>query len=284
MAQGEQHTKSEHFIPRVYLRGFSNNGRFVMAYNAKEDRQYTNPFSIADICQKKYLYEYRNTDNSIINKNEIENGLGIIEGMFSEYRERLRKKAYHDENINTNCFFSLDEKAFWKGFITTQILRYPDILNNAKDFISTQIQEELSDSSVRNVTLYNMLSLDKIVDTTQRTVFSDTMDSLSNMSIHLFVDKTKSLFTTDKALTIEYNKQTLEYEYIYFPVTFDLAIILANENHTKLLGKNRMHHFNNFQLPAFKRQIAATANEWIYSRNIISNEDINLIRKVRGNS
>lgn len=129
-----------------------------------------------------------------------------------------------------------------------------------------------------------MLSLDKIVDTTQRTVFSDTMNSLSNMSIHLFVDKTKSLFTTDKALTIEYNKQTLEYEHIYFPVTFDLAIILANGNHTKPLGKNCMHHFNAFQLATFKKQIAATANEWIYSRNPISNEDIKLIREVRENS
>lgn len=284
MAEEKRHTKSEHFIPRVYLRGFSNNGRFVMAYNAKKDIQFTKPFSIADICQKKYLYEYRNTDNSIININEIENGLGIIEGLFSEYRERLQKKAYHDENLNTNCFFCFEEKAFWKGFITTQILRYPDILNNVKAFISTQIREELSDSSLRNVTLHSILSLDKIVDTTQRTVFSDTMDSLSNMSIHLFVDKTKSLFTTDKALTIEYNKQTLEYEHIYFPVTSDLAIILANGNHTKPLGKNCMHHFNAFQLAIFKKQIAATANEWIYSRNPISNEDIKLIREVRENS
>ena len=255
-----------------------------MAYNAKEGKQHTSPFSIADICQKKYMYEYRNTDNSIININEIENGLGIIEEMFSEYRETLRKKAYYEENLNTNCFFELKEKAFWKGFISIQILRYPDILNNIKDYISTCVQEDLSDNSLRNVTLYNLLSLDKIVDTEQRTMFSDIMDSIENMSIHLFVDKTKSLFTTDKALTIQFIKQTLEYDYIYFPITFDLAIVLANEKHSERLGKNRMHYFNTQQLDVFKKQMAATAKEWIYSPSPISNKDIILIKEGRKNA
>ena len=65
MPKGEKPTEDEHFIPRVYLRGFSeiknskkkNEKALIWQFNLKTMQQIPVPVDVKDICFEKNLYE-----------------------------------------------------------------------------------------------------------------------------------------------------------------------------------------------------------------------------------
>ena len=66
----DQVTRSQHTLPRFYLKNFSEKGR-VWALD-KKDGHCFNP-SIDDICVENYFYEMTDFDGNRIYENAIEN-------------------------------------------------------------------------------------------------------------------------------------------------------------------------------------------------------------------
>ena len=145
-------TKKQHYVPQVYLRGFSSDESKINAYwiDNNIDERY---IPIESICRENYLYELRNDSNDLIATNHIEKCLSALEGMFSEYRIQLLNKAYITENYKTKCFFTSQEKVFWKLFIAIQMLRTPKVLNEAKIFS----EDFFGESVKRNSASKNLL-------------------------------------------------------------------------------------------------------------------------------
>ena len=92
-------TRNQHYIPQVYLRGFSpdylgenrertDEAKFrIYAYNLNKEEKVNNPIPIKSICLKKDLYEINDSNENIVSANFLEKWLGVIESKFSYYRK-----------------------------------------------------------------------------------------------------------------------------------------------------------------------------------------------------
>lgn len=105
--KGSKITKKQHYIPQVYLRGFSpeygNNDIPVSKYTVfchdlTGRNQFNDPIPIKSICYEKYLYEVTDRDGEIVLLNHLEHLFLIIEKMFGNYRRELENKASLEEN------------------------------------------------------------------------------------------------------------------------------------------------------------------------------------------
>ena len=106
--KGSKITKKQHYIPQVYLRGFSpeygNNcipvSKYtVFCHDLTGRNQFRNPIPIKSICYEKYLYEVTGRDEEIVLTNHLEDFFLIIEKMFGKYRCELENKAYIHDNV-----------------------------------------------------------------------------------------------------------------------------------------------------------------------------------------
>ena len=106
-------TKKQHYVPQVYLRGFSTDNKQIWSYmiDSLDNGKYV---PIESICREKYLYEVKDDEGNWLAPNRIEKKLSILEGMFAENLRILEKKAFLKENYRTKCFLTKDEKTFWK--------------------------------------------------------------------------------------------------------------------------------------------------------------------------
>ena len=280
MSRKKQQTNIEHYVPRVYLKGFSDNNKSVYAYSLKDDKEILN-CSIETACQERWLYEFKNDDDKLILANLLEDILAKVEILFSKYRDILIKKAYQTENLKTKCFFTTEEKAFWKVYIVIQMLRTPSIINGLTDRIKNQVGEEFTTNEVRNYTLISVLPILKELRI-ENNAFSFLLGLISQDHICAFVDNSHGLFTTDNPIACDSPKQgSNEIELLYFPVTTDIAIILFGGELKKEYGRNRLYYFNSQQLLKFKQGIAFTAQNMIYSKCKLSKDDIELIKNAR---
>ena len=134
-------TKKQHYVPQVYLRGFSTNNKQIWSYtiDSLDNGKYV---PIESICRENYLYEVKDNEGNWLTPNWIEKILSKLEGMFAENLRRIEKKAFLTENYRTKCFLTKDEKVFWKLFVAIQMMRSPIVLHEANDtvcFFSQQI-------------------------------------------------------------------------------------------------------------------------------------------------
>ncbi|RHQ88520.1 DUF4238 domain-containing protein [Clostridium sp. AF21-20LB] len=110
-------TKNQHYIPQVYLRGFSPeyekgsksypNSRYtIYCYDLNVKKQKYESVPIKSICYIKYLYEVTGHSGEIVLPNYLEHFFAGIEKMFSDFRSGLERKAFIEDNYRTNCFLT----------------------------------------------------------------------------------------------------------------------------------------------------------------------------------
>ena len=73
--------KNQHYVPRFYLRNFSDDGESIWLYNMQADREFNEP--ISRVCARDYFYS-KETD--------VEKAIGSIEGSLSAGLEQLLAK------------------------------------------------------------------------------------------------------------------------------------------------------------------------------------------------
>ena len=97
-------TKKQHYIPQVYLRGFSreykplkkvDDKRYtVFSYDLLADKQIEYAIPIKSICYEEFIYELRDRNGDFINVNYLEKTFGILEIEFSKYRSKQIGRAH----------------------------------------------------------------------------------------------------------------------------------------------------------------------------------------------
>lgn len=145
-------TKKQHYIPQVYLRGFSpqyqdktlpNEKDTIYFYDLEKKKQSKIDVPIKSICYEEYLYEMRGDAGKFVCDNHLEGFFSRIENMFHTYRDKLERKAFLEENYNTKCFLTKNEKKFWKAYMIVQILRLP----NGLDAVEQEIKKHMTYTS-----------------------------------------------------------------------------------------------------------------------------------------
>lgn len=274
-------TKKQHYVPQVYLRGFSSDKSKINAYwiDNNIDERY---IPIDSICRENYLYELRNDSNDLIATNHIEKCLSALEGMFSEYRIQLLNKAYITENYKTKCFFTSQEKVFWKLFIAIQMLRTPKVLNEAKIFSEDFFGESLKRNSASNIVLGQLFPFFQEAKPGDVNCLFSFIEPMQNMSMALGVDFNSRIITSDNPVYAYSPDKTIQnFEKIIFPINDQLVIFLFGGELQKLYDKNRAFRMDEDDADSVIQSIAYSADNIVFSKYPISQKDKQLIISAR---
>ena len=276
--------KKQHYVPRVYLSGFSNDSKTMYAFRLdKED--VNRVVSIKSVCTQDYLYEIINQDGDFIAPNHVEKVLGDYERMFSYFLRKLNKKVSNDENYLTRCFLSTEEKAFWFVYISLQILRTPKIIHVAETTTADYLKGSSDASIAKALALYQCLPIYRELRAEEHIVFNLILSHICDMHINVGVDASDSIFTSDDPVYLYWpGYPNGECEHIIFPLTSKLVLMLYGSKMKKAMGRtwrNRVRLLTEEDKVSVKKSIAYTTNQWIYSKNPLSPSDISCIQEAR---
>ena len=139
MANGEKPTEKEHFIPRMYLRGFSEvkeSGKaLIWQFNLKTMQQTPVQVDVQDICFEKNLYEIKGRDGSFIAQNTIEKTFGKIEDNTNRVIQAVRAKSENENCLNCPTVLSENDKSYLIILITTLLYRDPATIESGIGFL-----------------------------------------------------------------------------------------------------------------------------------------------------
>lgn len=287
--------KKQHYVPQVYLRGFSPEyeplnkselpfEKYTIFSFDLEKRAYdsTEAVPIHSICYKKKLYEIYGTDDQIIFPNWLENYFCALEKMYGSYRTELEQKV-HRKKIGVPNILTTMEKTFWVTFIAIHLLRNAYALSEAEAAIKELVNDSVSDKEVKSAVRKLCLPFfQEIKEDSQETkILEGILAPMYQMQFAVGIDFDNQLITSDKGASIIGNEfQTDEYDEVIFPITSSICLILVgNENKDvyqdntlfELTEAGKKHITSNVVLDAYKR---------IYSNHRFSIDEKRFIKKI----
>lgn len=283
---GEQQiTKKQHYVPRTYLRGFSPDPKRIWSYSL-DPMDSGKLVPIESVCRVNFLYEVKDESGNLIAPNWIEKILGGLEGMFATNLRALEKKAFHRENYQTQCFFTTEEKAFWKTFIAVQIMRDPKVIQEAVNVTNDFFGNQLSQNKIQAFAMSQCLPFFNEMKPEDKTAFVFFVKPLLDMKIALGVDEGGTIFTSDKPVYCYSSHRdnlsdATEYDKIVLPLTPKLVLILLGGEAAKKYDRNRLFPLNPEDLDSVKRTTAYNARSRIFSQNALTENDRTIIEQAR---
>lgn len=293
-------TKKEHYIPEVYLNNFAIAGdkeAFTHIFSVKKMEILRNPknddlFTVDSQCREDYLYEIRNENDEIIDKNRYEKLFNELEGRFSEVINDLKGRL-SNVDILFECTLRDEPVIIEKNleilkiYIMSQILRHPKVLDLAEDEYKKSGQSGIES---RNNAIKNCLKfLDYIYsgdrdDPIAWRDFADKMDKNNiayiiyqkwiNNALYCFVKAdTDCFFTSDSPFFIYDEKQ------LAIPLTSNIGLIISKSENGEIGTK--IYNNNKKLINYIRETIAHNADKCIYSKNELSESDIKLITNAR---
>ena len=276
-------TKDQHFVPKVYLQGFTNNSKTLYEYNLKTNIAIDKPVSIESICKKQYLYEIRDNQGEIVNKNFIENILCQYEGSFSEYRRKLLSKIVHKANFQSRCFLSKEEKNFWYFYTTLQLMRHPITLLGIKDIIKDELKGHFSDQEAYNFAVAYCLPIYKKPETGELNALTFFLSILLTKVLTVGYAESDNLFTSDHAMcgSRKPGGDLLSFQRLWFPISSNCALIFSDPTTVARDKRNRLIPISEEEVNINNNGIAYIAAQMILSKRPFTDSDIAIIRAAR---
>ena len=277
-------TENEHFIPQVYLRGFSPDHKRVYQYDLLNWKAYP-LISTRKICYQKNLYELENGDGDYICQNGIENLLSIYEGVYGELLAGIADKAQFDRNYNTQSFLTSKEKMLLIGFMSLQIIRMPYFIDTGKD-IAIDLNKRIQPYQARNFSILTSLPIYKQIDDEEKNLFSYVAEWFTDMSFTILRSNSHDIFTSDNPIYIySKNKNSKEVnvkpEKVIFPLTSNLVLYMLPIQKIKSEFKNRLYPLLPERICEIRKSIASASMRWLYSYHPLTDTEIKEIRIAR---
>ncbi len=279
----EQHTKEQHFIPEVYLQGFSADSRFIYEYYIKADKPIDTRVSIESVCKEKYLYELRDQEGEIINPNYLEKILCQFEGKFADFRRQLLKKVVFEKNYETVSFLTPEEKEFWRFYTALQIARNPASLRGMKEFILNEMDEPFSDQEAQNIATAECLPFFTETSNREFNMLTFIISMLKDKVLTVGYAKTDNLFTSDHAAygSRKSDEELPQFQRLWFPISSCCALFFSDPGIVGSKGKNRLIPLYEDEIREMNKGIAYIATQMVLSKHPFSDADIELIREAR---
>lgn len=290
-------TKRQHYIPQVYLRGFSpdylskkkNNldeSKFrIFTYDLNKTEQIEKAIPIKDVCFENYLYEIKDENGDIIYVNHLEKWLNKMESRFSKYRRQLEQKVLDKKNINNALFFQEDEILFWKRFFVVQSLRIPQIMRIAESVAKDVFRDKLSDNQAKTVSKIWCLPFLRELngDEPELDVFNRLLKPLDDMIITVGYDDKATIITSDMPFSIYGdvdNDAFIKYDKIMVPITSQICLFLINKNNYNSIRENYLFEVNDDIRREIFLNVSLMAFEKIYLNHMITGEEIELLNVI----
>ena len=287
-------TKKQHYIPQVYLRGFSPeyndksreipHSRYtIYSYDLTKNTQLYEPVPIKSVCYKNYLYEVTGDDGEIVLPNHLEKCFSALEKMFGTYRHILETKAFITENYTTNYFLTQEERIFWVTYILIQILRMPQVLEIAKQVSLETLEEELTNEQAQNIARFCCLPFfGEMAEGKKETMLINSLfEPLKSMTFGIGVDIQKRIITSDKPVFV-YAKEfpCKEYERIIFPISSQICLFMFGNEDKKMQRKNFLFPIGEEHREEIIKSMSASAFEKVYSNHIFDKKERRYIKEI----
>lgn len=274
----KQITHKEHFVPRVYLRGFSEDQERIHFYNKNKKEYSKTAVPIEDVCRQIDLYEFMDKTGNLLHPNFIENAFANIEKRFGKERDRIVRSAQHESNYKRDNFFSDKTHAFWIMYCLLQVLRSPHVIKEGQLLFKEMISSDEIDA--KNASLYYSFPFWEEVSEESKNTFCKLLKPWMSMDILVGVVKGEdSLFTSDNPIYCYAPTFPCdEYGKIVFPLTSKICILFYGESVEHGNIGNKMFYMSQELIDDVKWSIAYSANNFIYSEQRLNRSDIALIR------
>lgn len=295
MKKSQNITKRQHFIPQVYMRGFSPEylqkdvreipySRYtIYCHDLNKEEQLYKAVPIKSVCYKNYLYEVTGHDGEIVLANYLEKFFSVIEKMFGEYRYKLEKKAFITDNCKTNCFLKQEEKIFWVTYILIQILRMPQILELAEKVSLRTWENELNNKQAKNVARRFCLPFFEDIEmgSKEMILLNSLFEPMKDMFFGIGVDLQGRVITSDKPVRI-FLKQfpCKEYEKIIFPISSQLCLFMFSKEYEGIERKNFLFIIDEYCREQIIKSISLTAFSKVYSNHAFNAKERKCIRDI----
>ena len=291
MPKGEKPTEDEHFIPRAYLRGFSeiknanrkNEKALIWQFNLKSMQQPPVSVDVEDICYKKHLYEIKSDDGSFVAQNTIEKTFGKIESQTNKVIQSIKHKSHNTNCLNCSTILSEDDKAYLVIFINCLLYRDPETIEYGIKVLQ-ESNPEINTREARNFTLFNLLPLGLNKEWDKNTIIRTALNNLSGMAFQIGIAEDDLIITSDRPVVIWPPKKEELYNRpraVAFPLTSRLVLYLFPIESVDPIARNCFVKQTKEQVNDLCRYISAYARDWIYSRNPLTDEQIAIIKEVR---
>lgn len=241
-------TKKQHYIPQVYLRGFSpqyqdktlpNEKDTIYFYDLEKKKQSKIDVPIKSICYEEYLYEMRGDAGKFVCDNHLEGFFSRIENMFHTYRDKLERKAFLEENYNTKCFLTKNEKKFWKAYMIVQILRLPNGLDAVEQEIKKHMTYTSDNMLAHDAARWYCLPFFSEINEETGQIIKTLLKPMENMHIGVGVDLQGRIITSDNPVYVETSEWPCdEYNKIIFPISSQLCLFLFGKEEKKMVDEN----------------------------------------------
>ena len=287
----ENKTKKQHYIPQVYLRGFSpqykndggeklDNGKYtIYAYDLKKN-ELSQAIPIKSICYEEYLYEIRNDEGKIVSENYLENFFRVLEKKFGAYRKKLESKALLEENYEINCFLTQEEKSFWVTYMIIQILRLPSALNAVTKAIKENTTVKLSDVQAENDARWYCLPFFSSLGEKEGRIIKALLEPMGNINFGVGVDLQGKIITSDNPVYIEVPQWPCdEYDIIIFPISAQLCLFLFGNEEKKNTRKNFLFPIEESHREAIVTSLASNAIRKLYSNHELTEMEREYIKQ-----
>lgn len=279
MAQNKPTTR-EHYIPQCYLNQFSPDEKHIFQYDAISYTQTLKPVPIKSICYEKDLYEFKDDSGKILHRNLIEDSFAIYEGEFANTFRSIQSKARHEANYHILSFLSPEEKAFLIFFLSTIIIRSPDVLQAAQETTTEFFGGQMTEASARNLILQTCLPIYKMFDVKEKNILNSVMESLDNMSFQIGVADKYVFWTSDRPVIL-HGKNFANCNEVIMPIPPRLALYMKPYKNTKKGFYNRLVKLDKKDIEYINSSVVTHCKRWIYSNAPLTSSQIKWISKER---
>ena len=278
------HVKDEHYVAQSYLKNFSKDQIHIWEYDL--DKRFAEHYpEIETVCNKRYLYEFRNKQNDIIAKNALENRLKICDDLLLEVLQAISAKSFIKNNENSECFLTKEERVKLGVIVCEQLFRHPKTMEAATStFHDTFGKDEqlanLTDTEIKNLVLSICLPLLNETAQFEQIAWAPILTQILSSSFFIISSFNDVFLTCDNPVfPIKESEKDTSFREIIMPLTPRLILVIKKEK----TQRNKLIFASNDNIVYYNCQIAQWANEYIYSKNKIKNKQKDMLLKQRGN-
>ena len=284
MAKDPKPTADEHFIPRMYLKRFSEikkSGKaLIWQFNLKTMQQTPVSVDVEDICFEKHLYEIKRSDGSFVAQNAIEKAFGRIEMKVDKVIQSIQTKSENENCIICSTILSENDKSLLAIFITTLLYRDPATIESGIKILQTS-NPDMDIREARNFTLLNLLPLGVDPEWDEKTIIRTAIGNLSGMAFQIGIADEDIIITSDRPVIIWPPKEDEPYNRpraVAFPLTSRLLLYLFPEESVDPVARSCFVKLSAEQVNDLYSNISVCARNWIYSKKPLTKEQEEIIK------
>ena len=282
MANNQSGTRKQHYVPQVYLKNFSDDGKTLFYYDVIKKEHSSISVPIKSICYEAYIYEYHDENGEIDSLNFNEKMLQGLESNFSKHLDILIRIARCKENIELHHIFTKEEYTFWIFYIYIQMSRTPRTIKRMSEDYKV-IYPDFDPKRIHNICLTNCLPFYQLINNIEMNeVIMGNIETLMNMDMFICVNEHGDYFTSDcPVVSYSPTDSFQDTEWIVFPLTKRLSFLFlpCADKEKPVMGKIRYISENEYRQQM--NHIALGAYRKIYSNSCFPPKLMQNIDKLR---